>query len=204
MRKSYCCVMIVFLCLIRRCCETSFCRSIMTALVESTEKEIKLWNESNIISSEMKSLKMYMPMLWPVHSVKTRLFIITNSTVNWNLYQFLWIHETLSSRSSVLTRSPAFHHQEKVVRNTTAFLLLYAEWSSTSCLYQSEMIQLLLILWNCSLNMLNAVLKLPRASLQTETPISHPNFDVKFVRWRSSNISFLQHITPRLTVKVKL
>ena len=150
--------MYTFLC--RRLFKISFYRSIMTLSVQIIETERKHLNKFSIISSEMELLKMYAVMLLHVSFVKTRLSITTNSMMNCSCYQSLQTLETLHSKSSVLIELLIFLHSSETVRYSTVFSWLYAELSNMPCLFQLKMIQLLLILRSCFLNMLNAVLTL--------------------------------------------
>jgi len=59
-RTICCCVIIIFIFSCKRSYETSFCRSIITALVKDTGEEIRLSKEFSTILFEIKLLKMYM------------------------------------------------------------------------------------------------------------------------------------------------
>jgi hypothetical protein len=75
-----------------------------------------------------------------------------------------------------------------MVRNTTAYLQLYAESQSILYLYQHEIIQQQLTLLNSSSNMLNVTLIPQEVSLMTVTPkllqISSVGCEMKIMKCR--------------------
>ena len=103
-RMIYYYVIIMFTCLIKRLYEISFCRSIITTLVEIIEIEIKFLNKFNVILSGMKLIKMCGFILLYTWLVRAKLFIITGYIIN-QAHEMPIVERRLNSHS--LERSKA-------------------------------------------------------------------------------------------------